>query len=414
MTPEKIGRYQITSTLGRGGFAVVYLGNDPFVKRQVAIKVLPSQFTDTAAMRARFQQEAEIIAALEHPAIVPIYDYGEHQGQPFIVMRYMSGGSLAERINEGPMGTAEAAKILKRIGSALDRAHDQGIIHRDIKPGNILFDQYGDAYLSDFGIARLTEASLQLTGGGAIGTPAYMSPEQVYGDRPVDGRSDVYALGIILFEMLTGSIPYEADTPAKLMMKHVLEPVPRILAVKPDLPPAYEDILGRALAKEPNKRYAKATDFTSAVTVLSPTKPGIQPPTTNQSIAQPAPKQEKPHKTVEETILDTPTPPEVRRVIEPTHLAAEPAPAAYEDTKLATPLPAAQQAAPTGKGRPSWLIPAAAAGGVIALIIVIVLIIFIASNLLGGPDTTESPIDNSASASTADQTDSTSAIDNFP
>jgi serine/threonine protein kinase len=187
--PDKIGRYLVSRQLGRGGFAVVYLANDPFVKRQVAVKVLPAQFTDTPEMRARFQQEAEIIAALEHPAIVPIYDYGDHQGQPYIVMRHMAGGSLAERIQQGAISVHESAKILERISSALDRAHHQGIIHRDLKPGNILFDQFGDAYLSDFGIARLTEASLKLTGGGIIGTPAYMSPEQIYGDRPIDGRT---------------------------------------------------------------------------------------------------------------------------------------------------------------------------------------------------------------------------------
>ncbi|MCI0395546.1 MAG: serine/threonine protein kinase [Chloroflexi bacterium] len=279
MSPDQIGRYKVERLLGRGGMAVVYLGRDPYVKRQVAIKVLPVQFTDTPELRARFQREAEIIAALEHPAIVPIYDYGEHAGQPFIVMRYMPGGSLADRLHQGPLPVGEAATILQRLGGALDRAHAQGIIHRDLKPGNILFDQYGDAYLSDFGIARLAEATVSLTGGGVIGTPAYMSPEQVYGDRPLDGRSDIYALGVILFEMLTGEVPYQADTPAKLMLKHILEPVPRIRVVKPELPDDCEAMIEKALAKEPELRYPTATAMAQElITQASPTRPSAPPP----------------------------------------------------------------------------------------------------------------------------------------
>jgi eukaryotic-like serine/threonine-protein kinase len=286
MTPERIGRYEIERELGQGGMAVVYLGRDPLVKRQVAVKVLPGQFSTTAELRTRFQREAEIIAALEHPAIVPIYDYGEENRQPYIVMRYMPGGSLANRLQRGPLNLDESARVLQRIAAALDRAHAQSIIHRDLKPGNILFDQYGDAYLSDFGIARLAEASVALTGSGVIGTPAYMSPEQVYGDTTVDHRSDIYALGVILFEMLTGQIPYEADTPARMMMKHVLDPVPRILIVKPELPESCEELIERAMAKEVDKRYATAgalVDDLNRLTAIppaptAPLSPRTEPP----------------------------------------------------------------------------------------------------------------------------------------
>ncbi|HLB48918.1 MAG TPA: serine/threonine-protein kinase, partial [Anaerolineales bacterium] len=176
--PEQIGRYEIVNELGKGGMAVVYLARDPFMKRQVAVKVLPRQFTFDPQFRARFRREAEAIATLEHPAIVPVYDYGEHDDQPYIVMRYMPGGSLADRMAKPRLPLDEVAALFTRLAAALDIAHERGIVHRDLKPGNILFDQWGEAYLSDFGIVKMTEASAAYTGSGIIGTPAYMSPEQ--------------------------------------------------------------------------------------------------------------------------------------------------------------------------------------------------------------------------------------------
>jgi WD40 repeat protein/predicted Ser/Thr protein kinase len=285
---QLIGRYEIERELGRGGMAVVYLGRDPFMKRYVAVKVLPHQFTTAPELRTRFQREAEVIASLEHPAIVPVYDFGEYEGQPFIVMRYMPGGSLAERLRQGALSLAQTATILQRLGSALDRAHSHGIIHRDLKPGNVLFDQYGEAYLSDFGIARLSEASVALTGSGVIGTPAYMSPEQIYGDRPLDGRSDVYALGVILFEMLTGQLPYRADTPAKIMMKHVLDPVPRLLEIKPELPNVCERLIEQAMAKEPDDRFATGAALAQAVSGVAGAKAGELAAAPPKQPAQPA------------------------------------------------------------------------------------------------------------------------------
>ena len=177
-------------------------------------------------------------------------------------MRYMDGGDLSARLKEGPLSIPETASLIERIGAALDQAHKQGVIHRDLKPGNILFDQYNHPFLSDFGIARLLESSQTLTNaGGIIGTPAYMSPEQVRGNVKVDHRSDIYALGCIVFEALTGQTPYKAKTPAKLMMKHVLSPVPRILKVKSDLPPGSETIISRAMAKDKEQRYSTANDL---------------------------------------------------------------------------------------------------------------------------------------------------------
>jgi len=270
MKPDKIGRYEVEEEIGRGGMATVFKAYDPRFERHIAIKVLPPEFMHDTEFRARFNREAKTIAALEHPAIVPVYDYGEDAGLLYLVMRYMPGGSLADRLEQGPLSIEESAEILQRLGSALDRAHSEGIIHRDLKPSNILFDQYGDAFLADFGIVRLTTSDSNLTASGSlVGTPTYMSPEQVYGDKELDGRSDIYALGVILFQMLTGHLPYEADTPAKMMMKHILEPVPQILSNRPDLPPEAEEVVSRALAKERDQRFASAADLNAALSTLT-------------------------------------------------------------------------------------------------------------------------------------------------
>ncbi|MCB8925813.1 MAG: serine/threonine protein kinase [Ardenticatenaceae bacterium] len=278
MTPEKIGRYEIKQEIGRGGMATVYEAYDPRFERTVALKMLPREFMHEAEFRARFTREARTIATLEHPAIVPVYDFGEEDGQPFLVMRLMTGGSLSDRLAEGPIPIDEAAVILKRLGSALDRAHSMGIIHRDLKPSNVLFDQYGDAFLADFGIVHVSSSTNALTASGSlVGTPTYMSPEQVYGDKTLDGRSDIYALGVILFQMLTGATPYDADTPARMMMKHVMDPVPEILSVRPDLPPACNEIISKAMAKERDERFSSATDLSTALTAI--TEKGLARPT---------------------------------------------------------------------------------------------------------------------------------------
>jgi len=245
--------------------ATVYRARDPNFKRDVAIKVLPAQFTDDPVFRARFEREAQTIAALEHPAIVPVYDFGEEDRQPYLVMRYMPGGSLAERMAHGPLPIEQIVKIVSRMASALDAVHSKGIIHRDLKPANVLFDQYGEAYLSDFGIARLQESAATLTGDSIVGTPAYMSPEQARGDPDIDGRSDIYALGAILFQMLTGKMPYEATTPMAVAMKHITDPVPRLSQARPDLPRSYEAIIDRAMAKDRTQRFAKGELMVAAL-----------------------------------------------------------------------------------------------------------------------------------------------------
>lgn len=266
--PEKYGRYQIKDIIGKGGMSTVYGAHDPRFGRDVALKVMATPPQESANFRRRFEREARTIAALEHPAIVPVYDYGEDHDHLYLVMRLMSGGSLADKIIMGTLTPDQIGPIVQRIGDALDHAHTRHVIHRDLKPGNILFDSSDRAYLSDFGIVKLAaEDSLtDLTGSGVIGTPAYMSPEQIHGDFELDGRSDIYTLGIILFEMLTGRKPYRAATPVKQMMAHVMEPVPNIREARPDLPPEFDTMMRKAMAKEPADRYPTASDLSNELT----------------------------------------------------------------------------------------------------------------------------------------------------
>jgi serine/threonine protein kinase len=299
MQPEKIGIYEVKSELGRGGMATVYLAYDPRFEREVAVKVLPRELLHAdPQFRLRFEREAKIIAQLEHSAIVPVYDVGEADGQPYFVMRYMNGGSLSERIKAGNMTVEEAARILSIVAPGLDEAHSKGIIHRDIKPSNILFDRRNNPYISDFGIAKLTQAQAgNVTGSAIIGTPAYMAPEQAQGDA-VDGRADIYALGIILYEMLIGRQPYEADTPMAVAIKHITDPVPQILLANPKLPQGMDTIIQKAMAKNKNDRFSTTVDLTNALHDLKhnvptqfPTKvstPPVKETAVSQKPASPA------------------------------------------------------------------------------------------------------------------------------
>jgi serine/threonine-protein kinase len=204
---------------------------------------------------------------------VPVYDFGEENGQLYLVMRYMPGGSLADRLRQGPLPLEKTIQVVTRIASALDAVHEHGIVHRDLKPGNILFDQYDNAFLSDFGIVRLTQSATTLTGDAIIGTPSYMSPEQVRGESDLDGRSDIYALGAILFEMLTGRQPYEATTPMGVALKHITEPVPRILDARADLPPETQFIIQKAMAKDRNERFARAGEVADTLEAILARRP---------------------------------------------------------------------------------------------------------------------------------------------
>ncbi|MBX3036439.1 MAG: protein kinase [Anaerolineales bacterium] len=283
MPPEKIGRYEIKSELGRGGFATVYLAYDPRFEREVAIKFLPPELMHAdPQFRTRFEREAKIIAQLEHPSIVPVYDVGEENNQPYFVMRYMGGGSLAERIKTKTFTVAEAVKLLEQIAPGMDEAHAKGIVHRDLKPANILFTSKGTPLISDFGIAKFSQGEAgNVTGSAIIGTPAYMAPEQASGEA-VDGRTDIYALGVILYEMVTGKQPYQADTPLGLAIKHVTEPVPHILEADPSLPTWMEKVISTAMAKDKDDRFTTAVELVETIKAFlrGETPPERQSPTT--------------------------------------------------------------------------------------------------------------------------------------
>lgn len=268
MIPQTVGRYQIMSELGRGGMSVVYQALDPNTGREVAVKIIPSSLMDNPALRGRFQREAQTVAKLNHPNIVPVYDFGEQNGQPFLVMRLMRGGTLSQRLEKGPMSLDEALPILQSIADALDHAHRNGLVHRDLKPDNILFDQFNTPFLSDFGIVKVAGSSATLTEGNFIGTPGYISPEQAHGNLDVDSRSDLYSLGVILFEMMTGSRPYQGDTTLQIIVQHIQAPIPSARALNKALPPATDTVISRALAKEPDKRFQTATDMVKAVSSL--------------------------------------------------------------------------------------------------------------------------------------------------
>jgi hypothetical protein len=269
MTQHVIGRYKIIRELRRGGMASVYRAYDPHFEREVALKILPRELLFDPQFRARFLTEAKALASMEHTAIVPVYDFGEQDGQPYLVMRYMPGGSLEDRLRQGTLPLVEAARILSHLAPALDEAHARGMVHRDLKPANILFDQRNDPYITDFGVVKITGVTMTDTGHRSIGTPAYMSPEQARGEPDIDGRSDIFALGAVLFEMLTGKIPYDADTPAGQLVRRITDPVPNILELRPDLPAGVQEIIARVLAKRRYVRFSTATDLANALQAVA-------------------------------------------------------------------------------------------------------------------------------------------------
>ncbi len=259
MSKFTIGRYEIRDELGEGGMGTVYRAFDPTLGREVALKVLqPQLYREDPEFSMRFEREARTIAALEHGSIVSLYEFGEDDDWVYIVMRLMKGGTLSDRLHDRPLSLEKTVAILHRIGSALDKAHSLGIVHRDLKPGNILFDEDGDAYLSDFGIVKVEDSTgLKTRTGQTLGTPHYMSPEQLDG-KEVDGRSDIYSLGIILYEMLSGKRPYESESMARIIVMQLTAPVPSVVEANPDVTPGLDAIIRKAMAKDPKERYATA------------------------------------------------------------------------------------------------------------------------------------------------------------
>lgn len=289
LTGKQIGGYEILEVVGQGGMATVYRARQMSMKRIVALKVLPRQFMQDDTYLQRFHREVEIVSRLEHRSIVPVHDYGEFDGQPYIVMRHMPIGSVDDLLTKGPLELELLVKIIEQIAPALDYAHTQGVLHRDLKPSNILLDDNHDAYLTDFGIARVlgeNPGGISITTRSVVGTPAYMSPEQAQG-LPLDNRSDVYALGVMLFEMATGQRPFRADTPYGVAVQHVTAPTPSARAVKADLSFAIEQVIYRSMKKQPDERYrsvlllaeALSQAVEPAASSVHDTQPGIPRPT---------------------------------------------------------------------------------------------------------------------------------------
>jgi eukaryotic-like serine/threonine-protein kinase len=258
-----LGSYRIIALLGRGGMATVYEAYDTRLDRAVALKVLPPQFLHDERFARRFDQEARVIAKLEHPAIVPIYASGTDDGIPWMSMRLLGGGNMGTLLKSTPPDPVKALGILRRVAEALDYAHARGVVHRDIKPANILFDRDERACVGDFGLAHMLEGNAVATRTGTVlGTPHYMAPEQALGNR-LDHRCDVYSLGIVAYEMLFGRTPFTGDSPVAVVLKHMNEPLPVPAASR--LPDALLSAIQKAAAKDPLERWPSAGAFVEAL-----------------------------------------------------------------------------------------------------------------------------------------------------
>lgn len=279
-TGQYLGRYHLTERLGEGGMAVVYKAYDTRLEREVAIKIIRSGAFPTDSLNEilkRFEREAKSLAKLSHPNIVKVYDYGEHQGEPYLVMEYLAGGTLKKTLDK-PSPWRDALKLILPVARGVAYAHQRGVLHRDIKPANILITDVGEPMLSDFGIAKVFsgDQSTALTGSGmAIGTPDYMAPEQWTGTT--SPQSDLYSLAIVLYEMIAGRKPYKADTPAELLIKQATEPVPNPRQFAADLPESIEQVLVKALERDSKDRFESIDAFIAALDKLEGASPAKLP-----------------------------------------------------------------------------------------------------------------------------------------
>lgn len=283
-----IAHYRIDRVLGRGGFATVYHAIHETLRRSVALKVLHAEYVRDERSLRRFQREAQAIARLRHPGIVGVFDFGQDGQYAYLAMEYLEGEPLKRYLGQ-PVNFSFAAQVITAVADALDYAHDRGIVHRDVKPGNIMVTPQGRVVMTDFGIARITEASQDLTR-GVIGTPNYMSPEQALG-RDVDRRSDVYSLGVVGYELLTGRTPFRGNSPLATLGLQVNSPPPEPRSINPNLPVAAERVLLRALAKNPGERFPTAGAFASALAeaLKADEEPrAVEPPPTPAPAAAPA------------------------------------------------------------------------------------------------------------------------------
>ena len=262
---ENIGPYRIIEQLGQGGMATVYKAYHASLDRYVALKVLHPAFHQDQTFTARFQREARVVARLEHPNIVPVYDYSEHENRPYLVMKYIEGDTLKARLNKGPLTSKEIEQVVDSVGSALAFAHKQGILHRDIKPSNVMIALDGVMYLADFGLARIAEAGESTMSSDSImGTPQYISPEQAMGKKDLDAGTDIYSFGVMLYEMVVGQVPFSADTPFSIIHDHIYTPLPLPMKINPQVPESVQLVLLKALAKDRIDRYDTVDDLVTA------------------------------------------------------------------------------------------------------------------------------------------------------
>src|SRR5512136_1981912 len=263
--------YELGERIGTGGFGVVYRAVQPVVEREVAVKIILPQYANQPEFIRRFEAEAQIVARLEHPYIVPLYDYWREPNIAFLVMRLLRGGSLRQLLEKGALPLDMVIRLLEQIGSALGVAHRAGVVHRDLKPANVMLDEDTNAYLADFGIAKnlsTPHLDAQTQADAIVGSPAYISPEQIRSEfvRP---QTDIYALGVMLYELLTGTIPFSGPTPIEIMHQHLSAPLPPLAANRAGLPKTWDDIIAHATAKDPLERYADVESLLSDVRAVS-------------------------------------------------------------------------------------------------------------------------------------------------
>jgi serine/threonine protein kinase len=262
---ENVGAYRIIEQLGQGGMATVFKAYHPALDRYVAIKALHPAFMEEEGFLARFQREARVVAQLDHPNIVPIYDYAEHEGRPYLVMKYIEGETLKARLARSHLTNNESLEIVQAVGKALSYAHEQKILHRDIKPSNVLLCPDGTIYLADFGLARIAEVGAStLSGDMLMGTPHYISPEQARGESHLDKRTDIYSFGVVLYELTVGRVPFDSDTPFSIIHDHIYSPLPLPTKVNPKVPEQIQNILLKALAKDREDRFASVEEMVAA------------------------------------------------------------------------------------------------------------------------------------------------------
>ncbi|MEO1163456.1 MAG: serine/threonine-protein kinase [Chloroflexota bacterium] len=265
---EQVGAYVLDNQLGQGGMATVYKAHHANLKRDVAVKVMHQNFLDDESFVARFKREAEIVAQLTHPHIVPVYDFDEHAGQPYLVMKYVPGFTLKKQLIKNPPDLEGIIEIVAAIADALTFAHERDILHRDVKPSNVIIDTDGKPYLTDFGLARLASSGEStMSADMLLGTPHYISPEQARGTKVLDGRTDVYALGVMVYEMLVGKVPFTGDSAFSIIHDHIYSPLPPPTKVNPELPDSVEEVLYKALAKSPEDRYDTPNDMVADLRV---------------------------------------------------------------------------------------------------------------------------------------------------